>query len=44
MICQTETQTQSQKFFYSTLKIHIDFKNRHMQIMKTFWVRVISVR
>ncbi len=27
---KAQTQTQTQKFFYSTLKIHNDFKNKHM--------------
>ncbi len=42
LICQTQTQTK--KFFYSTFKIHNDFKNRHKQIIKTFWVRETSVK
>ncbi len=40
----TQTQTKTQKFMYSTLKIQNDFKNRRMQIIKAFWVRETSVK
>ncbi len=40
----SETQTQTQKLFYSTLIIHNDFKNRHMWIITTFWGRETYVK